>query len=558
MIRSLFTSLFYLFYFTYAGILRCQLSFLSQEEKQKFLIEIKKHIYTFSADRMHGREAGTKGEKKASKYIIRTLKQLHIQPLLDTYEDRFTIPSLPSVKKAVLIVDKTTFTYPNDFGIYQLLQDDNGLLAFKQLSYQSVDTISFTGSTFAKLEIDPKLGKKHWEDSLSFLMIEKLKQKFAYSTGNTLLLASNRPMSLPSKIIPRYYSHQNILFVRSKKLEKYLTNSRFPIKYGISVHFSSDTTSVSRNILGWIDNQAPTTILLSAHYDHLGYGLSNSRNIGKPMVHNGADDNASGVAFVLALAKYIISHPQLFNNHNYIFAFWSAEEKGLLGSKHFVNKYPDILNKTIAALNFDMVGRFDSTQRPLYILGTGSSPIWDSLFYVSFGEKNYIKKVPGSIRGSDQYSFYIKQIPVLFFFTGMHQDYHTHDDDPEKIYYDGMIKILEITLNLLAELNKIKYLPFSNVPEENTISHGRTKHSLGIVPDLSWQGKGVRIDGIVSGKIAEKIGLQPGDIIVRINEIDIENIYQYMQVLNKLTSDKEHLIFILRQENKLSFPFQLN
>jgi len=222
----------------------------------------------------------------------------------------------------------------------------------------------------------------------------------------------------------------------------------------------ADSLRKSENIIGFIDNHAKKTIIIGAHYDHIGLGdLGNSKdekeNIGK--IHNGADDNASGVAGLLELARYY-SQNNHSKNFNLMFIAFGSEELGLLGSKYFV-EHPTIpLNTVHWMLNMDMIGRYQP-ENGLAVIGYGTSASFEPIF------KNITSDIKFNLSkdgrgGSDQTSFYDKKIPVLFFHTGGHPDYHKSGDDAEKINYPALKSILEIEKNAVNNSMNIPDMEF--------------------------------------------------------------------------------------------------
>lgn len=220
-----------------------------------------------------------------------------------------------------------------------------------------------------------------------------------------------------------------------------------------------DSIRKAENIIGFLDNGAEKTIVVGAHYDHLGHGtVGGSRdtaNIGK--IHNGADDNASGVAGLLELAKYY-SQNNIKESFNFLFIAFGAEEWGLIGSKYFT-KNPTIPLKTIHwMLNMDMIGRYNP-EDGLAIIGYGTSSEFPGIFEKVSTNLKYNKGNDGS-GGSDQTSFYKKDIPVLFFHTGGHEDYHKSTDDAHKINYTSLKAILKLEIQVIDYSMEIREMDF--------------------------------------------------------------------------------------------------
>ena len=299
------------------------------------------------------------------------------------------------------------------------------------------------------------------------------------------------------------------------------------------------------NVIGFCDNNQKETIIIGAHYDHLGKGGVGSLNSGKKEIHNGADDNASGVSILINLIQ------QLSDNklYNYLFIAFSGEEEGLLGSSYFV-KNPTINLKNVRfMLNFDMVGRLN-TKKELAINGVGTSKKWENLLKKANKSNFKLITSESGIGPSDHTPFYLENIPVLHFFTGQHIDYHKPTDDIEKVNFEGMYMIKDYVINIIEESSKIRNFDFQETIQESTVAPIMNV-TLGIMPDYLYDGDGLRIDGITKGKTAFKYGLKKGDIITYIKDIKINNIMDYMKALNKFQKNDKTTIHISREGEKI-------
>jgi hypothetical protein len=310
---------------------------------------------------------------------------------------------------------------------------------------------------------------------------------------------------------------------------------------------TDDKEIIGRNVVGFIDNGQPNTIVIGAHYDHLGYGESGSLHAGEKEIHNGADDNASGVTGLFYLAESL--KKSKFKNNNYLFIAFSGEEKGLLGSNFFVNN--PTVNKTSInyMVNMDMIGRL-STDKKLLVGGVGTSPVFDKLLDQVQTPALSVKKELSGSGSSDHMSFYNADIPVISFFTGQHNDYHKPSDDANLINFSGMQQVLEFIYQTIGLLDKEGKLTFTKTVD-NSASTRTFSVTLGVMPDYLFDGKGMRIDGVRDGKPAAMIGLQKGDVIVRMGEYDIEDMQGYMQALGKFEKGQTIILTFMRNNEKL-------
>ncbi len=302
---------------------------------------------------------------------------------------------------------------------------------------------------------------------------------------------------------------------------------------------------ISKNIVGYIDNKAANTVVIGAHYDHLGMGMPGaSLYVGDPAVHNGADDNASGVASLLFLAEYL-KNSNLKGN-NYLFLAFSAEELGLVGSKKFVETPSLSLDNVNYMLNMDMVGRLNE-EKVLAINGAGTSPIWkDELAKIKVGGIK-VKTTDSGIGPSDHTSFYLKDLPVLHFFTGQHTDYHKPSDDSELVNYQGIYDVSMFIATLVNDLNDSGKLEFTKTKDESQQA-ASFKVTLGVMPDYVFEGEGMRIDAVMDDKPAIKAGLEKGDIVIQIGDVQVKTIYDYMDGLAKFKKGDKAKVKVKRKD----------
>lgn len=304
---------------------------------------------------------------------------------------------------------------------------------------------------------------------------------------------------------------------------------------------SGDSTTTATNVVGYMNNNAENTIVIGAHYDHLGMGGEGSLHRGKAKeIHNGADDNASGVAIMLNLIKDLQGKN---TNNNYLFIAFSGEEIGLLGSNYYV-KNPTIDTKKVNYMvNMDMVGRLNE-ERAIAIYGVGTSPKFSQALFANNTDFKITEKESG-VGPSDHTSFYLGDMPVLHFFTGQHEDYHRPGDDTEKINFEGMEDITQFLLAIITDLDDDEKLEFRKTKNESE-STPDFKVTLGVVPDYLYDGKGMRIDGVSDGKPAQVAGMQKGDIVVKVGEFEIIDMMSYMKSLSKFEKGTKTMVVVDR------------
>lgn len=311
-----------------------------------------------------------------------------------------------------------------------------------------------------------------------------------------------------------------------------------------------------KNIVAFLDNKAKYTVVIGAHYDHLGEGNFPGSLDPNPKgkIHNGADDNASGTAGLLALAKWYSTN-KIKEPVNFIFAAFSGEELGLHGSKALARDTNLDTAGIPYMLNMDMIGRMDADSMKLLIYGIGTSPSFPGV--LSHFNRNFRLVFDSSGMGpSDHASFYLQNIPVLHFFTGQHPDYHRPSDDAEKLNYAGMKQVLDYIIAIndsLAQMNKLSFTPTRSVSMETR----RFKVTLGVIPDYTFTGKGMRIDGVSEGKPAALAGLQKGDIILKLGETDINSMEDYMMALRNFEKGMLTTVTIQRGNEVMTMPITL-
>ena len=294
-------------------------------------------------------------------------------------------------------------------------------------------------------------------------------------------------------------------------------------------------------------------IVIGAHYDHLGRGGSGSLAQRSGEIHHGADDNASGTAGMLELARLFTSQrPRL--KRTIVFIAFGGEEEGLLGSNYYVNHPITPLPNTVAMINMDMIGRMKD--RKLVIGGVGTAKEWREIIAKGTADANRSFQLTLNEDGygpSDHSSFYGKQVPVLFFWTGTHTDYHKPSDTFEKINYTDQARILDLVAYIVREVDGTeKRLTYTTAKTEPTPRTGGFRVYLGTIPNYAESDDGLLIDGVRDDSPAAKAGLKAGDKIVKIGTRDIKNVYDYTYALGEMKGGEEYVIEVIRGADRLS------
>src|SRR6185312_761129 len=232
------------------------------------------------------------------------------------------------------------------------------------------------------------------------------------------------------------------------------------------------------------------------------------------------------------------------------FICFSGEELGLFGSKYFTENPTIPLQTVDYMINCDMIGRLNDSTHTITVGGYGTSPEWGKILPQKTQALN-VKFDSSGIGPSDHTSFYLKNIPVLFFFTGTNSDYHKPTDDVDKINFVGELRVIQYIENILKETNKNEKLAFSKTREPQMQTANFTV-SLGFMPDYTYSGTGVRADGIIDGKIAQKIGMQPGDVITKLGDFKVTDINNYMTALSKFKKGDSTKVTVIRGKDKLN------
>lgn len=516
---------------------------------------LKQHISTLSSDEFGGREPGTKGEQLALEYISKHFKAIGLEAKgTSGYLQAFTFTrNLKPGPQCRLSIGGKNLEAGKDF--YPLGYSANAKAAGDAIDVgygiiaPSLQQDDYAGKGELKGKIFfidisvPDHGSPHTKFSDYTDLRVRIDTAIARGAAAVVFYTRNKDQEEPELVARNRISPSSIPVLYLAHAQKSLVPSAAGVKVELQSEVIKEEAS-GHNVLGYIDNKAENTIIIGAHYDHLGMGGHESLYRGEAAVHNGADDNASGVAGVIELARYLKENGPRENN--YLFMAFSGEEKGLLGSGYYT-KHPTIdLSKVNYMLNMDMIGRLKTEDPVLIINGAGTSDAWKITF-------NYIK-VPGlkykttesGIGPSDHTSFYLKDIPVLHFFSGTHSDYHKPSDDEHLINYGGELAILNFMLQLVQRLDDKGKIAFVKTKEEKNENTPRFKVTLGVIPDYGYEGQGMRIDGVTEGKPAAKAGMKAGDIVKQIGDQQVVDMMSYMRALGKFNKGEKAEVTCLR------------
>ncbi len=506
---------------------------------------LQKHIQYLADDKLEGRRAGTQGELLAMKYISEQFQKYGLIPKgPNGYVQEFEIN------------EGKQFGADNFFTVNGKMLELNK--NFYPLSFSANATIEGSSAPALREEggpwffnikdiLDDNRNNPHFDINDTIIK----EAAHAKEKGGTALIVYNTS-SLVDNIQFTKYDTTTSLPIPVVYLNKESINSFFPdatATYNIKLKVSLTTSKRrARNVIGFLNFNAPSTIILGAHYDHLGYGEDGNTLDGSGQIHNGADDNASGTAALIEMAR-ILQHTKAHNN-NYLFIAFSGEELGLFGSKYWI-EHPSLDIASNYMINIDMIGRYDSS-RKLTIGGYGTSPVWGNLFN-STTNKNLVIKFDSSGTGpSDHTSFYKKDIPVLFFFTNSHTDYHKATDDWNKINFKGELEIIKYITHIIEAANSIGKVSFTKTRDQQ-MSSVLLPVTLGVMPDYTFTGTGMRIDAVSKGKTAERIGLQEGDVLMQLGDYKFVDVQTYMQALQHFKKGDATVLRLKRNEKEMEF-----
>ncbi len=519
-------------------------------KSDKAIIEnLKTEISYLANDSLQGRRTGTPGERMAYVYLSAQFKKAGLLPkgdndgFIQAFEADEGKQILPSTH---LIIDGKKFEVNKDFFPFV-----------------------FSAGGFINNNVSPAFKEKGmpWFWDIKEIL-EENKDNPHYSLSNVILDKAIRYRSMGASACIIFNSSDiddglrfdgksaiapigiPVIYFSKSISQKYLSD----ISANLNIDFQvaiGDNKRTGHNVIGYIDNGAAHTIILGAHYDHLGKGEDhNSLWTGKSAIHNGADDNASGVAAIIELAKFL-KNSKLKNN-NYLFICFSGEELGLYGSKYFTAHPTISLENVSYMINCDMVGRLNDSTRTITVGGYGTSPEWGNILPKKT-KTLFVKFDSSGIGPSDHTSFYLKNIPVLFFFTGIHSDYHKPTDDVDKINFAGELHVIQYIQNILKETNKTGKIDFTKTREPQMGMPPRFTATLGIMPDYSYPGPGVRVEAVVDGRTAQKAGMMAGDVVVKLGGFSITDIYNYMAALGKYKKGDAAKVTILRGKKTETF-----
>jgi hypothetical protein len=550
----------------------------AQLESRKYLDDIK----ALTTPAMEGRGDGTKGLTLAAHLIEQRFKSLGLEPAgKNSYFQPFTVTTGARLKGANTFQiqtgnSKTELKLHDDFRPISFSSSGSvsGPVVFvgygataKDLDYDDYNQIDVKDKIVVVLRYEtPGLAKKsgvHGRTEHSQLITKAINAR--NHGAKAVVLVNGKLTQDEQDVLLSFGSVEGpenlgIVLVQAKDeaVEKWLQASgkslkeaqeqidgsykpdsfAFPDNLRVSIEVNIELIRATvNNVLGYLPGQTDEYVIVGAHYDHLGRGDSHSLapdQIGK--IHPGADDNASGTAGVLELARQFA--PLRGKLHRGIlFASFAGEELGLLGSAAWVKEPTRPLEKAVAMLNMDMIGRI--TGDKIYIGGVGTGSTFQGILDHAQNKADF--KIEYSVDGfssSDHTSFVTKHIPVLFFFSGLHSDYHKPSDTWEKINPDAAVRLLGLVSSVSQQLASAPERPtfiavIQDKPSAGSAGGGGYGPYFGSIPDFGQVENGVKFSDVKPGSPAAKAGLKPGDILIQFGDSPIKNLYDFTDALRR-------------------------
>ena len=518
---------------------------------KKSLLSLKENISFLASDDLKGRRAGDPGELQAAEFIAEKFKSYGLVPKGNNgeYFQPFTINDGKEVAQGsflkvggkelgpMLEFFPVSNSVPSDIVVADVSPElkENGQPWFIDLA-EAIDKDKLHPHVDISALVTEVLNKAKLKGATAAIL-------FHSESNSDFLTFDPKDRSNPTPI--------PALYISKKAMEEHFPDpaQSYRVEFGYSF---KPKTRTARNVVGFIDNKAPLTVVIGAHYDHLGYGEDGNSMIrnGDPAVHNGADDNASGTAAIIELASQLSKTKN--KQYNFLFIAFSAEELGLFGSKYFVENPTVPLNSVNYMINLDMVGRLNDSTKTITIGGYGTSPSWQNMISAVKNKQFNVRFDSSGSGPSDHTSFYRKDIPVLFFFTGLHTDYHKPSDDAEKINYLGTLYITKFIKEMILADESAQKIAFTKTREQQTTTSARFSVSMGIMPDYSYSGNGVRVDGVSENKPAKKAGILAADIIKQLGKQQVSSVESYMQVLSSFKKGDQTTVVVLRGDKEIT------
>ncbi|HEX2536495.1 MAG TPA: M20/M25/M40 family metallo-hydrolase [Chitinophagaceae bacterium] len=524
-----------------------------KKEDRQLVSNLQKHVQYLASDALEGRRTGTKGEQLAMAYISEAFGAAGLQPRgTNGFYQPFTIQEGRQVNETThLVIDGHSLQLHKEF--FPLSFSQNASL--EALPSPGLEEMGMPWFIDLKEQLEANKNNPHFDAAENIRKTVKEHQKkgasalFLYNSSDLndgiSFRATDRsePATIP------------VVYLTKEAAKKYLKEGAdiLDIKLKTDIGPKSRT---GNNVIGFIDNKAATTVVIGAHFDHLGWGEDgNSLHRTERAVHNGADDNASGTAALIELARLLKASKLTANN--YLFIAFSGEELGLWGSKYFTEHPTVDLSTANYMINMDMIGRLNNANPSLTVGGFGTSPAWGAAYAVSGKKGLYTSPLRFRFDStgtgpSDHTSFYQKNIPVLFYFTGLHTDYHRPSDDPEKVNYEGQMHVVKHIYSLIESQNRNGRLAFTRTRDRQMGASAAFSVTLGIMPDYTFTGAGVKVDGISENRPAQKAGMKAGDVVVQLGEHAITSMESYMQALSKFKKGDKTTVVYQRGSEKQS------
>jgi hypothetical protein len=526
---------------------------LRKEDKQT-IVNLQKHIEFLAGDQLEGRRTGTPGEQKAAEYISGEFQNLGLLPKgTKDYFQPFVINEGKQIDPSTYFtVGGQNLSLNKDF-FPLAYSSDSTMEALTSMSIQEMQTPWF-------LDIKEMAETPAQNPHFDLYQAVKDKAKELSKRGATALFlyntsATNDDLRFNGNDRSEALSIPVIYFTK-EAVKKYFSDPEAMLDIKLKTGFS-DKIRTGNNVLGFLDNHAPATVILGAHLDHLGHGEEGNslQRDNSNQIHNGADDNASGVAALIELARLL--KPSVLKQNNYLFIAFSGEEQGLLGSKYFTIHPTIDLSSVNYMINMDMIGRLNDSSHVVTVGGYGTSPSWGPAYSQTGRKALYNSSLTFRFDSSgtgpgDHTSFYLKNIPVLFYFTGIHSDYHKPTDDFTKINYTGELNVVKHIYSLIESQNKPDNKLVFTKTKETLFAALQFSVTLGIMPDYSFNGNGVRVDAISENRPAQKAGLKQGDVIIQLGNYNVQSLENYMQALSRFKRGDKTTVYFSRGSQKLS------